>query len=140
MDTNSKEFKDILLKTHNEYRRHSALWGKKKEIEAICDRTGLDKKTAKKALFDMEHPYGKEYLSQKPVPAKRHCPSCGGTNYHAFVEERVIREGKVKTRTSLNLNPLKPFTVFNHKEKVVRKPIITQVGKFVCDDCGKIFR
>lgn len=70
---------------------------------------------------------------------KRCCPSCGGTNYHAFVEERVIREGKVKTKTSLNLNPLKPFTVFNHKEKMVRKPITTQVSKFVCDDCGKIF-
>lgn len=65
MDVNSKEFKDILLKTHNEFRRHSASWGNKKEIEAICERTGVDKETAKKALFNMEHPYGKEWLKEK---------------------------------------------------------------------------
>lgn len=65
MDINSKEFKDILLTTHNEYRKHTAMWGSKKEIEAICERTGVDKKTAQQALFDMEHPYGKEWLKDK---------------------------------------------------------------------------
>lgn len=59
MDANSKEFQEILLSTHNEYRKHTAMWGQKKEIEAICERTGVDKKTAKQALYDMEHPYGK---------------------------------------------------------------------------------
>lgn len=70
---------------------------------------------------------------------KRKCPVCGGTNYSVFVEEVVLREGKTKSTTSLNLNPLKPFTIFNHKEKVVRKPITKQVSKFTCNDCGKIF-
>lgn len=65
MDINSKEFKDILLNTHNEFRKHTAMWGNKKEIEAICERTGVDKKTARQALFDMEHPYGKEWLKGK---------------------------------------------------------------------------
>ena len=59
MDINSKEFKDILLNTHNEFRKHTAMWGSKKEIEAICERTGVDKQTARQALYDMEHPYGK---------------------------------------------------------------------------------
>lgn len=71
---------------------------------------------------------------------KKSCPQCGGTNFHSFVEDKIIREGKVKSTTSLNLNPFKPFTVYNHKEKIVRKPITTQVSKFVCDDCGKIFQ
>ena len=70
---------------------------------------------------------------------KRCCPVCGGENYHAFVEEKVIRQGKTKSTVSLNLNPLKPFTVLNQKEKVVREPLTMQVSKFVCDDCGKIF-
>ena len=71
---------------------------------------------------------------------KKLCPQCGGTNYHAFIDEVVIQEGKVKSRTTVNLNPLRPFTVFNHKEKVVRKPLTKQISKFVCDDCGKIFQ
>lgn len=65
MDINSKEFNDILLNTHNEFRKHTAMWGQKKEIEAICERTGVDKNTARQALFDMEHPYGKEWLKDK---------------------------------------------------------------------------
>ena len=68
------------------------------------------------------------------------CPRCGSNNHHAFVEEEVIRKGKVKSTTSWNLNPLKPFTVFNHKEKVVRKPLTRKVSKLICDDCGKIFQ
>lgn len=71
---------------------------------------------------------------------KRRCPVCGGERFHAFVEERVVVPAKVKSKTTLNMNPLKPFTVFNHKEKVVRQAITQQVSKFVCDDCGKIFQ
>lgn len=67
MEINSKEFKKILLDTHNEFRKHTSIWGKKKEIEAICKRTGVDKNTAKQALFDMEHPYGKEWLREKQI-------------------------------------------------------------------------
>lgn len=111
----------------------------KKSVE-YCDCCGIRiteyQKRAKGLLFRENED---EYSDIRNGPHTI-CPSCGGTNYHAFVEERVIREGKVKTRTSLNLNPLKPFTVFNHKEKVVRKPITMQVSKFVCDDCGKIFQ
>ena len=71
---------------------------------------------------------------------KRACPKCKGFNYHAFVEEQVVIPKKVRSKTTLNLNPLKPFTVFNHKEKIVRQQVTKQVGKFVCDDCGKIFQ
>ena len=67
METNSKEFKKILLDTHNEFKKNTSMWGNKKEIEANCKRTGVDKKTAKQALFDMEHPYGKEWLLEKEV-------------------------------------------------------------------------
>lgn len=68
-----------------------------------------------------------------------YCPRCGSSNCNVTTEEVVLRDGKTKSTTSLNLNPLKPFTIFNHKEKVVRKPITKQVSKFTCNDCGKIF-
>lgn len=77
---------------------------------------------------------------QQQAQIRRACPACGSVRFHAFVEEQVIIPGKVKSQTTLNLNPLKPFTVFNHKEKVVRKGWTRQVSKFVCDDCRHIFQ
>ena len=71
---------------------------------------------------------------------KKCCPRCGGTNFHAYVEDIVLRPEKVKSTTSLNLNPLKPFTIYNHKNKVVREAVTMQTSKFICDDCGKIFQ
>lgn len=71
---------------------------------------------------------------QKPC-----CPRCGQSNYHVMVTNEVIRPGKTKTQSSINLNPLKPFTIMNHKEKVVRREITRNVSRFVCNECGNIF-
>lgn len=50
--------------------------------------------------------------------AKLKCPSCKSPNVQLL--DSNMNE-KVKKSTSLNLNPLKPFTVFNHKEKKKKK-------------------
>lgn len=50
--------------------------------------------------------------------AKLKCPSCKSSNVQLL--ESHTNE-KTKKSTSLNLNPLKPFTVFNHKEKKKKK-------------------
>lgn len=71
---------------------------------------------------------------------EKKCPKCGGTNYHAFVEEQVIVPEKTKSTISINLNPLKPFTLLNHKQKVTQKAITKKISKFICDDCGHIFQ
>lgn len=68
------------------------------------------------------------------------CPRCGGTRFHAFVQEEIVVPERIKSSTSLNLNPLKPFTLYNHKEKVVRDRVTRNVSRFVCDDCGNIFK
>lgn len=39
----------------------------------------------------------------------------------------------------MNLNPFKPFTILDKKEKVVRKERTITESKFMCNDCGKIF-
>lgn len=67
------------------------------------------------------------------------CPRCGSLEYHIHVEEQVVIPEKVKSRTTLNLNPLKPFTIYNHEEKIVQRTVTRKVSKFVCDKCGKIF-
>lgn len=55
--------------------------------------------------------------------AKLKCPSCKSPNVQLL---NSSMNEKVKKSTSLNLNPLKPFTVFNHKEKKKKKK---SVGK-----------
>ncbi|AYQ24200.1 MULTISPECIES: hypothetical protein [Enterococcus] len=50
--------------------------------------------------------------------AKLKCPSCKSTNIQLLDSHT---NEKSKKTTSLNLNPLKPFTVFNHKEKKKKK-------------------
>lgn len=67
------------------------------------------------------------------------CPYCGGLNCQSFIERRIVKPAKIKNRTTLNLNPLKPFTVFNHKQKVVRKEVSQNISRFICNNCGKVF-
>ncbi|MBQ3515012.1 MAG: hypothetical protein IJA32_14650 [Lachnospiraceae bacterium] len=67
------------------------------------------------------------------------CPRCGGTHYHVYIEEEVVLPRKVRGKTTLNMNPFKPFTVYNHEEEVVREAVTRKVSRFVCDKCGNIF-
>lgn len=59
----------------------------------------------------------------KPAPAPRpnvkRCPKCKSANIE-LVDDDVK---DVKKSTSVNVNPLKPFTVFNHKEKEKKKKV-----------------
>lgn len=92
-----------------------------------------------------EDKHNKETNSQSEKTVKKYgpkCPKCGSYNLqHLGVENVGAREATVKTTTKLNLNPLKPFTLFNHKEKVVR-PASSGItyDRWRCSDCGKVFR
>lgn len=69
------------------------------------------------------------------------CPRCQSDNIEYLGQENIGgRSAKTKTVTSLNLNPLKPFTVFNHKEVVTKKGKSgINMEQWCCRDCGKIF-
>lgn len=67
-----------------------------------------------------------------------YCPRCGSENCSHYQEQKII-PGKTKTRYTANLNPLKPFTLVNKKEKVVKKEQVVTENKFICNSCGKIF-
>lgn len=71
-------------------------------------------------------------------PKEVYCPRCGSENCSYFTEQKII-PGKTKTKYTANLNPLKPFTLVNKKEKVVRKDFEYTKNKISCNDCGKIF-
>ena len=67
-----------------------------------------------------------------------YCPRCGSEDCSIQREEKVI-PGKTKTSYTANLNPFKPFTFANKKEKVVRKERTISNNVFVCNKCGKTF-
>lgn len=65
MDIDSKEFKDIVNKIHMSYYRQGKFGQESKEIREIVDRAGVSKKEAKRALDEIMHPYGKEWIKNK---------------------------------------------------------------------------
>lgn len=67
-----------------------------------------------------------------------YCPRCGSSECLHYKEQKVV-PGKTKTSYTMNLNPLKPFTLVNKKEKVVKRESIYTENKFMCNKCGKIF-
>ncbi len=67
-----------------------------------------------------------------------YCPRCNSSNCSHYKEQKVI-PGKTKTKYTANLNPLKPFTLVNKKEKVIKQERVITENKFICNSCGKIF-
>lgn len=57
--------------------------------------------------------------------AKLKCPRCKGTNIQLWDNSINM---KTRTRTTLNLNPLKPFTLFNHTTTQKEKTSAAKVG------------
>lgn len=68
-----------------------------------------------------------------------YCPKCKSSNCSHYSEEIVI-PGKTKTRYTANLNPLKPFTLVNKKEKQVKKDKVKATPMIRCNDCGKTWK
>ena len=70
------------------------------------------------------------------------CPNCGSTHFqYAGQQIYGARPEKTKTRYTANLNPLRPFTLVNKKEKVVKKARSGYaVDEFICLNCGNRFR
>lgn len=79
--------------------------------------------------------------SSKAVNKMLHCPKCKSSKLQYLGQETIgARPEKTKTTTSLNLNPLKPFTLFNQKEKVVKKAKAgIDYDRWRCEECGKVF-
>lgn len=88
--------------------------------------------------------YLKALLTRDQVPryngVQIKCPRCNSTNYQVYVENQVIIPEKTKRSTSVNINPLKPFTILNHNEKVVHGAVNRKVSSFICNNCGNMFR
>lgn len=67
-----------------------------------------------------------------------YCPYCHSDNCSWYVTEKTI-PGKTKTTYKANLNPLKPFTLYNKNEKVIREERQVTKKRIICNSCGRIF-
>ena len=67
-----------------------------------------------------------------------YCPRCKSSNCSHYTETRVI-PGKTKTTYKANLNPLKPFTLVDKKEKIIKKERTQEIDMFICNKCGHKF-
>lgn len=86
-----------------------------------------------------EHTFNGVYRYLLGNKQEVYCPRCGSENCIHYQEQKSI-PAKVKTRYTINLNPLRPFTFANKKEKVIRKETNYIEKKFLCNDCGHIFK
>lgn len=88
-------------------------------------------------------------LGQKRVVT---CPQCRSTKISIQASTYVtptyttVIPADVRTRYTVNLNPLRPFTLVNKKDKVRRPEQYVVHGgeertvrKYVCGSCGKVF-
>lgn len=137
-----KEFKEIMVKNglFSGRSRSDMIYKKTKEDKELQEnmfnviskkRTNIEESKTNnfKGIYRSTLFYGLQEV---------YCPRCGSDNCSHYQEQKII-PAKAKTRYTANLNPLKPFTLVNKKERVVRKENVVTESKFVCNNCGKIF-
>lgn len=66
------------------------------------------------------------------------CPYCKSPDISSSVVQTGITTGPQKSRVSVNLNPLHPFTHTNIKTSATNS-YLDYGSKFQCNSCGKIF-
>ncbi len=144
----------IVLKINFYGKKHlliSSSKDKKKELgefrDFIVERynsiTSIIKKSPKDYIYSApkkEKPefHGIYRISLTGKKIEVYCPICGSENCSYYQEQKII-PGKTKTRYTANLNPLRPFTLVNTKEKVIRKEEVVTESKIVCNECGHTF-
>lgn len=71
-----------------------------------------------------------------------YCPRCGSEKCQWVIGSQYVPEvSKTKTRYTMNLNPLHPFTLANKKEKkkVLLPAHTVQTRSILCNNCGHTF-
>lgn len=145
--TSSSPYSCICLKCRKENlitKDYCAYCGNKLLNQKI-ERDPLYPYPTKKELIERDHlhPTKKEFhgiykYNFRGQKSEVYCPRCGSENCQYFTTEKFI-PGKTKTTYKANINPLKPFTLVNKKEKVISQDRTITEQQIICNDCGKIF-
>ena len=90
--------------------------------------------------YDKEHPTNRSKPKKQNKPKGNVCPGCLSERIRLIsVYDKVILNGITKTTYTANLNPLKPFTLVNKKDKTVVPEIKQKTGIYQCEKCMKTF-
>ena len=119
---------------------------KVKMIRDLREEAGMDLKGASGAidsyLYLLSKKENKEdngvYRYTSFGKIKVYCPRCKSENC-SYIQEQTIKQGETQTRYTKNLNPLRPFTLANKKEKVISEDRTITKSKLVCNSCSNIF-
>lgn len=93
----------------------------------------------KQGIFEIPEGFNGIYKYDNGRKIPIYCPQCGSEECSYFQQQKII-PGKTKTKYTANLNPLKPFTLVNKKEKIVREEQIISESMIQCNKCGYIFK
>nr|DAG64025.1 MAG TPA: zinc-ribbon containing domain protein [Caudoviricetes sp.] len=135
------------LMLFKEIMENNGFFNDRNRFDAIYRKTSDDKCIQEKQKKKFESLMGNDgdefkgiyrYDAWSGRKTRIYCPSCHSDNCSWYVTEKTI-PGKTKTTYKANLNPLKPFTLYNKKEKVIRKESQVTKKRIICNSCGRIF-
>lgn len=113
-----------------------------KKYCSYCGELNDTKEIKRDYMYNPQHHQKKEFHGIYRYVGKNkkevYCPRCHSENCQYYTTERFV-PGKTKTVYKANINPLKPFTLVNKKDKVITKDkTVTEKG-IICNDCGYTF-
>lgn len=135
------------LMLFKEIMENNGFFNDRSRFDAIYKKTSDDKCIQEKQKKKFESLMGNDgdefkgiyrYDAWSGRKTRIYCPSCHSDNCSWYVTEKTI-PGKTKTTYKANLNPLKPFTLYNKKEKVIREESQVTKKRIICNSCGRIF-
>lgn len=110
----------------------------KKELNEMLEAIGVKKKQQPQIQRPLNPNFKGVYRATENGLIEVYCPRCSSWDCsHTQITTTVPQ--KTKTRYTVNLNPLRPFTLVNKKEKIKQQGGTYSQHRFVCNRCGLIF-
>lgn len=110
----------------------------KKELNEMLEAIGVKKKQQPQIQHPLNPNFKDVYRATENGLVEVYCPRCNSWDCsHTQITATVPQ--KTKTRYTVNLNPLRPFTLVNKKEKIKQQGGTYSQHRFACNRCGLIF-
>jgi hypothetical protein len=110
----------------------------KKELNEMLEAIGVKKKQQPQIQRPLNPNFKGVYRATENGLIEVYCPRCSSWDCsHTQITTTVPQ--KSKTRYTVNLNPLRPFTLVNKKEKIKQQGGTYSQHRFICNRCGLIF-
>lgn len=140
-----KDAENLML--FKEIMENNGFFNDRSRFDAIYRKTSDEKYIQEKQKENFESLMGNDSDDFKGIyrydawsgrKTRIYCPSCHSDNCSWYVTEKTI-PGKTKTTYKANINPFKPLTLYNKKEKVIREESQVTQKRIICNSCGRIF-